>query len=415
MKRYLILTLLFVFVFAGSFSAQTKRRPAVRKRPAPVITAPEADLDEPKTEDDFKPGPADADGWTLYESKNDLFKLAFPPTPVVTDSVDDYGAKDGSRYYNPEPVTPAKLSLTLTITTLGSGTADSDADFKRQLYNGWVEGVTGDDGSGRKTVKVSSKEFAFGDNFGLEVVVDREDFRFSGRIICSGHKCYQLAVGSASPAAVKVEETAEINKWREKFFGSFQLVKAASVPPDPFYGKTVGGIYSNDVLNFSLQPPDGWIAGDAAGEQAAAMGKARDLLKGDDARYNKLVDENLKAERMVLRYTRKPEGSAANASLGLSAQKLTPSRSNLAVNAEASRKMLLSAKLGPTVSPLQFKLWDKTRVATFEATTHFNGTEVKQRVYLLNYRGYGISIILTYFDEPDLAAMEKSVATLQFK
>src|SRR5882757_1251629 len=137
MKRsILIAVVLCLTMCAADASAQKKRKPIVRKPPAAVITAPEADLLTTKQQEaDLAPGPADADGWKLYESKTDSFKLAFPPTPVVTDTVDDYGKKDGNRYYNPEPVTPANLSLTLMVTPLGSGAADND--FKRVLYEGW--------------------------------------------------------------------------------------------------------------------------------------------------------------------------------------------------------------------------------------------------------------------------------------
>src|SRR5262245_18579172 len=63
-------------------------------------------------------GLADKDGWKVYTSGDDNFKIAFPPTPVAIDETDSAGEKIGRRYYNPEPVTPARVSLTAGVADL---------------------------------------------------------------------------------------------------------------------------------------------------------------------------------------------------------------------------------------------------------------------------------------------------------
>jgi hypothetical protein len=413
MKKSILLTIIICLAMCVmSTSAQKGRKPVRKAAPKRVV---ETLMEEPEVPagvpSSFTPGKPDGDGWSLYESADDSFKLAFPPTPVMTDTLDEFGKKDGSRYYNPEPVTPAKLSLTLMVTPLQ--TTGVDAEFKRRLYNGWVEGVVGDDGSGRAAVKVSQKEFSFGDSFGLEIVVDREDFRFQGRIICPLDKCYQLAIGSASPKAVKPEEYAEINKWTQKFFNSFELLKTKSVV-DPIFGKVENGVYTNDVLRFSISVPADWYSLSVEKTQADTE-RLRTLVQGDNAFYNKLLDENFKVERFVLQYARKPAGSPGNASLGISVQKLSPGFPLLEKSAGTTRKALMAGNLAPQIAPVKIKYFGKIRSALLEAVTNYNGVEVKQRLYLIQTRGYGVNVVLSYIDDMDLLVMENSIKTLQFK
>ncbi len=212
-------------LFTVNASAQKKKAPRKKAAPAKidvVKTAPEELLLVTRAQEAFKPGPVDTDGWRLYGSEVDLFKLAFPPTPVVADSLDSQGKKDGNRYYNPEAFTDAKMSLALTVSPLGPGSIDDD--LKRKIYSAWAEGLLADAG-GRKTVKVSEKEFAVAGSFGLEVVADHGEFRLQARMICPADKCYYLVVGSATPDALKAGDYAQVEKWTKKFFDSFQVIK----------------------------------------------------------------------------------------------------------------------------------------------------------------------------------------------
>ena len=232
MKRYTLPVIIFcLMLFCVSAGAQKKKAPGKKAAPAKidakidvVKTAPEELLLVTKAQEAFKPGPADGDGWRLYESNVDLFKLAFPPTPVVADSLDAQGKKDGNRYYNPEAFTDAKISLALTVSSLGP--ASIDDDLKRKIYHAWAEGLlAADGGGGKKTVKVSEKEFAVAGSFGLEVVADHGEFRVQARMICPAAKCYYLVVGSATPDALKAGDYAQVEKWTKKFFDSFQVMK----------------------------------------------------------------------------------------------------------------------------------------------------------------------------------------------
>ncbi len=237
MKKVILLSAVICLAL-GTLNASAQKKKAPGKKAAPakidakidvVKTAPEELLLVTRAQEAFKPGPVDGDGWRLYGSNVDLFTLAFPPTPVVADSTDAQGKKDGNRYYNPEAFTDAKMSLALTVSPLGMGIIGDD--LKRKIYGAWEEGLLASDGGGKKTVKVSEKEFAVGGSFGLEVVADHGEFRVQARMICMAGKCYYLIVGSATPDALKAGDYAQVEKWTKKFFDSFQVIKDnGSVP-----------------------------------------------------------------------------------------------------------------------------------------------------------------------------------------
>jgi hypothetical protein len=224
MKKAILLSAVICLALCALNVSAQKRKAPVKRKPAPVInTAPESLPTEAKPQAvEFKPGTRDAEGWTVYESMEDSFRLAFPSRPVVTDSTDNSGKKDGNRYYDPEPATGTRLSLTMMVQPLGLPSIG--ADLKRKVYDAWAEGVLAEQG-GQKTTLVSKKEFAFENSFGLEVVADHGAYRFRGRIVCPADKCYQYSAGSGTPVALKPEENIDAEKGAKKFLDSFQLVK----------------------------------------------------------------------------------------------------------------------------------------------------------------------------------------------
>jgi hypothetical protein len=214
----ILLTAFFLFTFAPELSAQVKgRKPVPKATPKPTPVSKPVD-----TAVTFIPGRQDADGWKPYESKEDSFKISFPPTPVAVEEKDGQGKKSGYRYYNPEPVTAVKVSLAVIVSDMGAPV--DDPKFQRLLYNTWLEGVM-ETRPGAPAAKLAlNKEFALGSKAGLEVIVDKGSFRFHSRVIGIGNKLYQIAVGSATPDSISPEEYAEVEKWTKKFFDSFQMI-----------------------------------------------------------------------------------------------------------------------------------------------------------------------------------------------
>lgn len=212
-----VFILAIILVLSGTVSAQRK----TVKKPAPKATPKTAAKSAAAV---FTPGAQDADGWRPYRSSEDAFRISFPPTPVSVQETDEQGKKTGNRYYDPEPVTAARVSLTVIVSDMGAP-AD-DPEFQRLLYKSWLQGVSETRPGAPVPKLVLEKEFALGNRFGLEVIVDRGVFRFHAKIISIKNKLYQIAVGSATPDALKPGEYEDVEKWSKKFFDSFQMTEA---------------------------------------------------------------------------------------------------------------------------------------------------------------------------------------------
>lgn len=411
--KFLLLALSAVFIITFSSEIPAQKRKPVRR---PVAKSKKIDLppDAPILPQSvaFTPGAKDADGWSVYESRADLFKIAFPPTPVVTDENNDGdGKKSGNRYYVPEPVTPSRLNLTAVVLDLGV-TILSD-DQKRELYTVWINSLMEADRTGVKGVMVMDKEFVITGGYGVEVIVDRGDYRFHGRAICKENRFYQLGVGSVAPGDKK-EGIADSTKWSRKFLDSFQMTIAPPAPPDPFYGKLENGVYDNTVGGFSLTVPVGWI------DQPVDRKPTRDseiasIYKTDDAAHNRDIDRSLEMEKTILQITKKPAGSPQNSVLGIGMGKAPKNATSLEANTLVTRKIFAESSLKPELTPTVRKTFGRVKVNSFDMVSNYKDTLIKQRLYITMNRGYLISFVIAYWSDVELLELERSIATLKFK
>ncbi len=192
--------------------------------------------------------------------------------------------------------------------------------------------------------------------------------------------------------------------------------KPASQPAslNNIYGRVENGVYINDVFGFSLTPPRNWqvIEADAM-EEVGQL--SRDDLKGDNVRYNQLLEENFKVEKLLKGFVKKPLGTPENAFLGVSSQKIPANAAPLKANMDVTRQTLLASKLSPIVSapvPISF---GEVKAMWMDTDVEEGGMRVKQRLYVCLHKGYYINVVLTYVDTADLPLLEAAIKTLKFK
>src|SRR5262249_26368382 len=106
--------------------------------------------------------------------------------------------------------------------------------------------------------------------------------------------------------------------------------------PANIYGKVENGVYTNDVFRFSLTLPANWKPMKPEFIQVLAR-MNKDTFKGDSVRYNKLLEENFKVERVLMSVTKEAFGMPGNAFIGISSQKIPANSAPLEVNAEVTR------------------------------------------------------------------------------
>lgn len=408
----LALSAIVVFGVAAEIPAQTKKRPIRKSTAKKASPPPEIPIDVPMSVV-FNSGPTDADGWNLYESKADSFKLSFPPTPVVTDESDADGKKSGNRYYNAEPVTPARINLTAVVLDLGTK-IESD-EQKSELYKVWMGSLVGQDRAGAQGVKMSDKEFAIPGGFGVEVVVDRGDYRFHGRAICIGNKFYQLGVGSLVPAAGTSQQYVDTTKWVRKFFDSFQYVAKPAPPPNPLYGKLVNGVYENTVGGFSLTVPTGWISDNVQTDDDGKSERIKEMFRTGDKANNKKLEDAIDAEKTVLRMLQGPGGTPRNHILGVGLLKAPRTGTSVDANTLVTRRAFESSAMKPKIGPTTSKFVGKVKMTSFDMVTDYNGVVIKQRLYFALNKGYAVTFVIAYWDEETLQEIERSMATLKFQ
>ncbi len=355
------------------------------------------------------PGAKDTDGWSQYESRRDSFKISFPPTPIVADEFDEQGRKNGSRYYNPEPVTSARISLTLIASDLGVVVTDE----KSTLYNSWLEGLMSPDRNGKSANKVLQKEFAFGNTFGMEVIVDRGDYRFHGWVVCIGSKFYQLAAGSGTPAVVTPAEYADGAKWTRKFFDSFQLIVKPVSQPDPLLGSVENGVYTNSALNYSIEIPETWTKEEnkRSEEMEAA---ALETVGNNNRQIKKTMAEEFKKAKTVFRYYKHGTGGRPDVSFSSTLHKTTPG-STLEASVLSTRQMLAATSLKPVLTPTKYIYFGKVKAGVIQGQYSYLGLSFKQKMYMLQRSDYYITFVITYMDEMDLLEIDQKMQTLVFK
>lgn len=188
-----------------------------------------------------------------------------------------------------------------------------------------------------------------------------------------------------------------------------------STPVSDVYGRMENGVYINDVFRFSLRPPLNWHILEADAMNLALEG-GKENLKGDNARYNKLLEENFKAEKLLKSFLKKPVGAPENAFLGVSSQKISPEASSLEANMEVTRRSIMASKMAPIVSApkrISFGLVKAMWMDTF--IDQGDGIVLKQRLYVCPHKGYYINVAFTYFNAADLPQLEAAIKTLKFK
>jgi hypothetical protein len=226
MKKLLFLSLLISLspIVSWAQPRQGAVKPTAKATPSSAAPATGAINSDTPLKSVFFPatGLADGDGWTTYHSPADAFQAAFPKEPVAMEASDGSSKKNGSRYYLPEQVSDGKLNLTVSVWRLGA--LVTDEDVLRDLYTKWVEGLM-DNGQNRVVgKKVLDREFVERGRLGIEVIVDREKFRFHGKAFYRDGKLYEVGVGSPIPTEISAEAKAEGDKLTKKFLDSFQLL-----------------------------------------------------------------------------------------------------------------------------------------------------------------------------------------------
>ena len=188
---------------------------------------------------------------------------------------------------------------------------------------------------------------------------------------------------------------------------------APSTTTTGFLGELEGRIYKNSFFGFSLKLPDDGVILNQA-EVDVYKNAGTDLLKGDNARNNKLIEDAKTQEVILLNYASKPVGSTDNGILVITARKEPVGATASMVIASSLTILQSSNKFELTRSIPNIKIGGRSFVG-IEGNLTVQGQKVGQRLLVTIARGYAISMGIGYFSDKGLLKIDDIVNGLAFE
>jgi hypothetical protein len=189
-------------------------------------------------------------------------------------------------------------------------------------------------------------------------------------------------------------------------------------PPSPavtdFYGKLENGVYTNSVFGFSLTPPPKWQIIERA-LMTEIVEDSKGMFKGSSEYYNKILEDNFKAEKLIISFGKSPYGTPSNAALAVSSQKIPDNPATLEANMDVTRRSFLASELKPIVSKPKAISFGQVKAMSMDISFNKDGVVINQRLYICPHKGFYINLATTYIEEADLATLEAAIKTLKFK
>ncbi len=176
-------------------------------------------------------------------------------------------------------------------------------------------------------------------------------------------------------------------------------------------GVVQNGNYSNKYFGFELRFPTTWSVLDQE-ETEATMRMGSEFLKGDDGQPNRLLDESLKTEIILLQVSKKPLGAVENAMFLMAIQK-QPSNAVLPkMVAEATKSVLIKSTNIRVVKDTNERLIGGKRFALVDYEIDVGAEIVIVRTFVTVIKGYALSFSLSRplsLSAPDLEKIADSI------
>lgn len=188
---------------------------------------------------------------------------------------------------------------------------------------------------------------------------------------------------------------------------------APAAPPQPvnLRGSVVDRKYSNPYFGFELDLPKNWIS---LGKEdtEAAINMTGEALMSENAAANKLLETATANSVTLLFYAKGPLGSMDNASIALTATRLSSKFVTAKMVLEATKSALLKNPNTTLVSDVETELISGQQFAKMEIKTDHLAPI---RYFVTIARGYAVTTSLSSLDKNAWFAVEESFRTIKFK
>lgn len=180
-----------------------------------------------------------------------------------------------------------------------------------------------------------------------------------------------------------------------------------------FLGNIKDGVYKNNFFGFKINSPKELFLLNQDQITIVKEG-GQEILKTQNERNNKLIEEAGQKEVILYAAAEKPFGAEKNSSLNISVRKQPSSQVTSEMVLTATKKLLLA---NPKIKLVQ----DKKNVnlggenfSTIELQSKFNNQSINQKIFITMRKGYSLTFVLTYEEGESLQLFEKLIQSLSF-
>ncbi len=178
--------------------------------------------------------------------------------------------------------------------------------------------------------------------------------------------------------------------------------------------KKTSEVYENKYYKFQMKLPAGWNK-ISADDSSSMVKLAKEFDTNITAEGKKGVERSIENSTILLHYTKHPLGTRNNSVLIGGVEKVENNDATtreIAIASELNFKQNFGHKVVKPTEEINLAGKD---FSYFTLSQELNGVTFRQRMYLLKLSNTEIfQIIFTFFNESDLAEMEKAVKTLEF-
>lgn len=180
-----------------------------------------------------------------------------------------------------------------------------------------------------------------------------------------------------------------------------------------FFGTTGEGVYRNGFLGFSINFPKSWTPlNQEQITQSVEIGQ--DILKGQDKKNSRIIEEAAQKEVLILVITEKNGGLENTANLSIGVRKQPSSQVTSEMVIDATKKLLLGNLSIQLVADTQKVKFGGETFSTVELQNNWKGIYIYQKLFTAMRKGYSVTFVLTYKKSESRQAMENIMQSLKF-
>lgn len=178
-------------------------------------------------------------------------------------------------------------------------------------------------------------------------------------------------------------------------------------------GNQVKGRFVNDLLNFELTPPQGWLEIESE-EEKAAKTIGLNALKTGDSKTDAAIEKSFSTDEIIFFATEKPMGSIENAAFGMSITKL-PTKGYLPrMLAESYKSTLLKNPKNRLVRDISLVDIGRRSWANIELDLDFYGRPVHSDYFVTVIDEYALVATMSYNNDQQHQKMKESLLGIRF-